>query len=142
MIALVLLALPSAVFAQASDLAGTVVAARSLHPLEGVEIRVVGTDLRIRTDAPGRFVFRQLTGPEVTLELRWLGYRPLTKTISVGKRTIRIVLIEVAVELDAIVVTGTPTGTEARAIGNDVGRIAAADVMSVASVMELQQLLN
>jgi hypothetical protein len=138
----ILLAFPTVSAGQNSRVAGTVVAARSLLPLQGVEIRVVGSDVRTGTDAAGRFLLHNVTGSEITLELRRLGYRPLTRTVPVGESAIHITLTEVAVELDAIVVTGTPGGTEARAIGNVIGRLEAQKVLQDAPVADVQQLLS
>ena len=133
---------PLPAVAQDSVLTGTVVAARSLVPIQGVDVHVVGTDVRTRTDAAGRFMLRNLTGLAITLELRALGYRALTTTVSVGREAIRLTLTEVAIELDGIVVTGTTGQTEARAVGNAVGLLAAEKVLQDAPIADVQQLVG
>ena len=128
--------------AQDSVVAGTVVDAAALRPLEAVQITVVGSGQEARTDGTGWFAIGHLTGSAVTLQVRRLGYRPLSQTVRVGDRALRLVLREVAVALDAVVVTGTPGGTEARAVGNAVGTIDARKVLDVAPVTQTQDLLG
>src|SRR5688572_4512636 len=50
------------------------------RPVAGVEVRA--GESRALTDSLGRFVLRGLSGDSVRLELRAIGYRPLTRTVS------------------------------------------------------------
>ena len=134
--------LPTPALAQDSVLVGTVLDASSLRPLEAAQVTLVETGAEARTDVLGRFAFAHLAGGRLTLNVRRLGYRPLTDTVLVGDRAIRLFLRAAAVPLDAVVVTGTPGGTEARAIGNAVGTINAVEVLEVAPVVDVQALLN
>ena len=132
----------TAASAQDSVVAGTVVAAVSLRPIEAAQITVVETGVEVHTDALGRFAFDHLTAAVVTLKVRRVGYRPLTQIVMVGDRAVRLILTETAVELDALVVTGTPGETQARAIGNAIGEVSAAKVLQDAPVADVQQLLG
>jgi hypothetical protein len=128
--------------AQDSVVAGTVVAAISLRPIQAALVAVVETGQEVRTDALGRFALGPLAGAAVTLKVRSLGYRPLTQTVLVGDHVVRLTLTETAIELDALVVTGTPGETQARAIGNAVGQVSAQEVLQDAPVADVQQLVG
>ncbi|HET6703180.1 MAG TPA: carboxypeptidase-like regulatory domain-containing protein, partial [Gemmatimonadaceae bacterium] len=104
--ALVVLA-PVIAVAQQGTVAGVVVKAGVLTPVEGASVRVQGTTFGASTDAAGRFRITGLSGDQVTLEVRRLSFQPATQLARVGDVAIRIVLTEAAVELDQVVVTGT-----------------------------------
>ena len=128
--------------AQDRQLTGIVLDAGTQRPLPGVEVRVLETQGTTTTEANGRFVLRGLPDRAVTLELRRLGYRRLQHRVETSAASIRILLSETAIELDELVVTGTPAATEKRAIGNAVSRFSGRDVVESTSVNEMQQLLN
>jgi TonB-linked SusC/RagA family outer membrane protein len=128
--------------AQAGTIAGTVVSEAGQIPIPEAQVRVAGTNTGAVTDASGRFRLTGLTGTEVSLEVRRLGYRPTTVTARVGTTDLRITIPERSVELDALVVTGTAGATEKRAIGNAVSTIKASEITQVAPVTSMQELLG
>jgi TonB-linked SusC/RagA family outer membrane protein len=128
--------------AQDGTIRGVVEAERSLRPLSGALVQVVGTDRSMLTDGNGRFQFVGLSGTEVTLRVSTLGYRTTERAVRVGDMSIRISLTESAIELDQIVVTGTAGGTQRRAIGNVVTQVRAAETVELAHVGSVQGLLN
>ncbi len=128
--------------AQSGVVAGTVIDARSLRGLDGVQVGVEGTSQATVTDASGRFRFTGLTGAQVTLQLRRIGYKPATQTARVGSTELRVVLTEAPAILNQVIVTGTAAPVEKRAIGNAVAKIEAAEVQSLAPVQELTSLIN
>ncbi|CAN5842463.1 SusC/RagA family TonB-linked outer membrane protein [soil metagenome] len=128
--------------AQEGSVGGVVIAEQSLRPLQGAQIVVVGTGRGTITDASGRFLITGLTGPEVQLQVRMLGYRNITQPVRVGDTSVRITLAESAVELDEVVVTGTAGGTQRRAVGNVVSRIRAEDVVQAQPIRSVQDLIN
>jgi hypothetical protein len=65
--------------AQGVELRGTV-RDPDARPIPGVGVRA--PEARTLTDSLGRFVLRGLSGDSVRLELRGIGYRPLTLTVS------------------------------------------------------------
>jgi TonB-linked SusC/RagA family outer membrane protein len=133
---------PLSVRAQEGSLRGVVEADRSLRPLSGALVEVVGTTRSMLTDANGRFQFVGLAGTEVTLRVSTLGYRSVERVVRVGDMNVRISLAESAIELDQIVVTGTAGGTQRRAIGNVVTQVRAAETVDLAAVTNVQSLLN
>jgi TonB-dependent SusC/RagA subfamily outer membrane receptor len=128
--------------AQSGSIAGVVVAEGTLTPISEAQVLISGTTTGTQTDAGGRFRLNNVTGTDVTVEVRRLGYRPTTVTARVGTMDLRIQLPEKRVELDAVVVTGTAGATEKRAVGNAVSTIKAAEVTELAPVTSIQGLLN
>jgi TonB-linked SusC/RagA family outer membrane protein len=133
---------PRHLHAQEGTTAGTVTSSRTQQPVAGARIAVAGTPLVATTDARGRFRFGQLTGTEVTLEIRMIGFRPGTFSVRVGDQAIRLVLEEQAVSLDEVVVTGTAGVAEKRTLGNAVGEVDASFVTERAPIANVQNLLN
>jgi TonB-linked SusC/RagA family outer membrane protein len=129
--------------AQEGVVAGSVVAEASQTPLPAVQIIVQGeTGKGAMTDASGRFRISGLTGTQVTLTARLIGYRPVTQTVPVGTTDVRFALAERPVELDQVVVTGTAGGQQQRALGNSVARINAAEAVATAPIPNVQNLIN
>ncbi len=126
---------------QQGVVAGTVVDPRS-QPIQGARIVVLGTASRAVSDAAGRFRIGNLSGVDVSLEVSRIGYRKRTEAVAVGDTAVRVVLLESAINLNALVVTGTATPLEKRAIGNSVSLIDAAQITAVAPVRNVADLLN
>lgn len=133
---------PATLRAQDESVSGVVLVETTRQPLANVQVSVQGTALTAVTDAAGRFRLTGLSGTDVVLEFRRIGYRPATVTARVGDLELRVLLAEKVLDLDAVVVTGTPVGTERRALGNAVGTINAAQIVETAPVQSMQDLLN
>lgn len=107
----VLLALAAAVPLSAQErVAGEVVDASTLEPLAGVQVTVEGTRIGAVTDESGGFELTGLAGEEATLQVRYLGCQPVTRTVAVGATDVSIRLEVDAITLDEIVATGTAGG--------------------------------
>jgi TonB-linked SusC/RagA family outer membrane protein len=128
--------------AQSSSVAGSVVSRSSLRPLGGAQVVVEGTNQGTVTDANGRFVVTGLSGAQFTLRVLMIGFREARSTVRAGEANVRIQLDEAAVPLDEIVVTGQPGGTQRRAIGNAISSVKAPDVVAVAPLKSVQELIN
>jgi TonB-linked SusC/RagA family outer membrane protein len=131
---------PQLVYGQAGTIAGTVVTEGSGTPISGVQISA-GTH-GASTDVSGRFRILQLTGDSVTLTLRRIGFAPLTQSVRVGATNIELRMRERAVELNSMVVTGTPGAVSKRSVGVSVAQIQAADIVKTAPVQDVQGLIN
>ncbi|MGH7719956.1 MAG: SusC/RagA family TonB-linked outer membrane protein, partial [Gemmatimonadaceae bacterium] len=138
------LALMSAppLFAQDGVVEGTVVTGAAATPLAAAQVVVQGTTNGAVTDAAGRFRIANLTGSEVTLEVRRIGFRMESVRARVGDRDVRVALVERAVDLDAVVVTGVAGATQKKRLGNAVATIDAASVTESQPINNLQELLN
>jgi TonB-dependent SusC/RagA subfamily outer membrane receptor len=128
--------------AQQGTVAGVVVAEATQQPLAGVQILVEGTSRGALTDASGRFRIDGLTGSEVTLRVIILGYRSVTRTVPVGSLDMRFGLAQSAIELDQLVVTGTPGAAMKRSLGNALAQISASQIVETTPVSDVSQLLN
>ena len=94
------------------------------------------------TNQDGRFLISGLSGQEVTLRVTLLGYGTSTVTASVGQMDLRVQLSLSAIELDRIVVTGTPGAQTRKALGNTMATVEASQVMELAPVQTLSELIN
>jgi TonB-linked SusC/RagA family outer membrane protein len=139
----VLVVSPQPAAAQDGVVAGTVVTESGQRPLSGAQVTVVGLEGRgAVSDASGRFRIIGLSGAEVRLNVRMLGYRASQHVVRVGQTDVRFALSERPVELDQVVVTGTAGGQEQRAVGNSVARVDAASVVASAQITSVQDLIN
>ncbi len=130
------------VLAQQGTVSGVVVESKTLRPLAGAQVLLQGQGRGVLRDANGRFRLTGATGAQVTVEVVMLGYRPKSIPATVGSADLRIPLDEAAIELNEIVVTGTAGGVQKRALGNSVGKVKADEIVSVAPVKSMQDLLN
>ena len=127
---------------QAGTVSGVVVRAASGTPLNGVQVGVVGVPRGTITDENGRFHVANLQGDSVTLRAKLIGYKPSDVRVAVGSSGIRIALDVAALQLDEIVVTGTPGATQQRAIGNAVSSVSAETVTEKAPIANVDELLQ
>jgi TonB-linked SusC/RagA family outer membrane protein len=126
----------------AGTIAGTILTAGTETPIVSAQIAAQGTGRLTLSDANGHFRLTGLPAGEVTLEIRRVGFRPLTQRATVGNETLRILLSEAPIELNALVVTGTAGAVEARTVGNSISRINAADEVQASAVGTLGTLIN
>ncbi|MEO8270783.1 MAG: TonB-dependent receptor plug domain-containing protein, partial [Aureliella sp.] len=142
-----LLALGLAMFAgtaqaQSSSISGTVIGAASSNPIPAAQVIVVGTTVGTTTDGNGRFRLNGLTGDNVNIEIRRIGYRPVRQTVRVGTSDLRVPMTLQSIALDEVVITGTPGGQALRELGNSVTTVNAAAVTEKGTINNVQQLLN
>jgi len=136
------LAAAPGLFAQGGSITGTVTNRATGAPVGGAQLVVAGTTLRALTDASGRFRLNDLTGTSAVLQVRRIGFRATTDTVNVGDTSVRIALDEKVLELEQVVVTGTPGAVEQRQLGNAISRIDAASITQTAPINDVQNLLN
>ena len=120
---------------------GTVVSARTGQPLAGAQVMIEGTTRGVVTNSTGRFLLTNVEAATVTLRVVIIGYREHTETVATGSN-IRIELEEIAIDLDAIVVTGTAGGSRTRALGTTLARVDMTEAMRVGQSGTFQELLN
>jgi TonB-linked SusC/RagA family outer membrane protein len=142
-LAAILAVVPGIAQAQQGTISGTVLVEGAQRPLPGAQVAVDGQpDKNTVTDGSGRFRITGLTGTTVTVNVRALGYRPLTESVTVGSSNVRFVLTTRAVELDQVVVTGTAGGEQLRSVGTSVATVNVADVTAKTAVPSVDALLN
>src|SRR5688572_10968816 len=130
LLAVAAFAIPNAVAAQATGtIEGTISASGNKRPLAGVQVTIAGTGATVgaTTNAQGSFRILNVVPGTRTLRTRLIGYAPVTRTVEVtagGTATANIELSQSAVELTAIVTTGTGgSQVEARKLGNTVASL-------------------
>ncbi|MEZ4588165.1 MAG: SusC/RagA family TonB-linked outer membrane protein [Gemmatimonadales bacterium] len=126
----------------AQEVAGSVVDSRTGRGIEGARVAVQGAQNEARTDAAGRFRLTGVSGTSVVLSVTMIGYRPTTHEATVGRTDVRILIVEQAINLGEIVVTGTAGGAEKRTLGNSVTTVRAADVQEIAPAPDISNLIN
>lgn len=125
---------------------GKVIDASTQRPLDGAQITVVGTDLGTLTNAAGEYQFNVPLG-QVILRIRRVGYGSSNKTVTVSAdaaATADFAMPQVAIGLDAVVVTGTGVATERRKLGNtvatvDVSQLKTAPVTNVSEMLAARE---
>ncbi len=138
-----LILVSSPVVAQQGSVGGVVIHEQTGRPLPGAQVLVEGTGRGTLTDAQGRFLVPGVPGTTATLRVQMIGYRTVSQEVRVGDTNVRIGLVETAIALDAVVVTGTPAGAERRRqIGNAVSTVNAAELVEIAPVRDMQEMLT
>ena len=129
---------------QTGTLAGRVTDASTGQAIASVGIFIENLELGTLTQASGTYILQNVPAGSHTLTVQRLGYREVTASIQIGAGqtvTQNFEIDEVALQLDELIVTGTPGGTQRRAIGNavatvDVGAITAAPVTTLQQVLQ------
>lgn len=121
---------------------GRVVDAVTQRPLVGAQVVVEGTQLGVTTDNRGAFLLPNVPGTEATLRVVMLGYRELTRTVATGTANLVLTMEQMAITLDAVVVTGTVGERQRRSIGNVVGRVDVAELQQLAPAKQVQDMLS
>ena len=138
---LLALALGSAPVSAQNTITGTVVASGTQRPLAGAQVQIEGSELGSLTDNRGRFLILNVPSASVTVRVIMIGYQEATASVSVGEAA-TIELQETAISLDEIVVTGVVGEQAARAVGNVIGQISAADLEELAPAQDVQRMLS
>ena len=129
----------------AQQITGRVVDQRSGQPLAAVQVFIAGSGVGALSQQNGRYLLLNVPVGTHTLSAERIGYRAVTAqvTVTAGETVVRdFTLSEEALGLDEIIVTGTPGGTQRRAIGNAVTAVQAADVTRSMAVNTVTDLLG
>lgn len=124
---------------------GQVVDAVTMRPLSGAQVSVLGTGAGALANQSGQFLILNVTTGSQTVRVDLLGYGTSEQQVTVSAQQVAQVefrLSQSALELDAIVVTGTPGQTQLRAIGNSVSKFEAGGVTEAVPVGSVQELLQ
>lgn len=136
----------------AGTIEGDVVDSASNAPIQGAQVYVAsapgaapGSTLGSVTNAQGHYSITGVPAGQVTVRVRMIGFAPAERSVTVtdgASTTANFALAARSVQLDQIIVTGTPGGTQRRAIGNVVGTIDADSVLAVAPATNVDELLG
>jgi TonB-linked SusC/RagA family outer membrane protein len=128
--------------AQQQAVGGRVVSADTREPLGDAQIQVVGTQRGVLSNTSGRFLLLNMTGQQVTLRVTLIGYLTLEQTVRVGAMDVVLALEPTAVELDALIVTGTPGAQRVRALGNSVGQLQGAELQEITAPADVREMIG
>jgi TonB-linked SusC/RagA family outer membrane protein len=135
---------PPQLAAQGGTITGQVVDQSTQRPLSGVQITVSGTQTGTLTNQQGQFVLPNVPAGPREIGASQLGYGAQTETVDVvaGQSvSTRFELAQVAVELDAVVVTATGE-QRTRELANAVSNISADEVVRQAPITSVSELLT
>jgi TonB-linked SusC/RagA family outer membrane protein len=117
----------------------------SARPLSGAQVSVEGTGRGGIANANGQVLILNVpVGPQ-TVSVTLIGFERATQEVNVVAGQVTMVdfeLRQTALELEAIVVTGTAGETQKRALGNAVSTFSAEEVTNAMPVLDAQQLLQ
>ncbi len=129
----------------AQQVTGRVVNQATGQPLAAVQVFIAGSGIGALSQQNGRYLLLNVPAGTHTLTAERIGYRSVTAEVNVaaGETVVQdFALSEEALGLDEIIVTGTPGGTQRRAIGNAVTSVSAADVTQTVAITNMQELLG
>ena len=142
---LLLVAAPALQAQQTGTVTGRVTDSQSGQPVASVQIFIAGLDIGVLTQQNGRFLLQNVPAGTHTVSAERIGYNTQTAEVSLGAgETVvqNFTLTEEALQLDEVIVTGTPGGTQRRAIGNSVSQVEAASVTQQVAITNMQDLLT
>ncbi len=134
----------SSLAAQTGSVTGRITDAQTGLPVPSAQVFIADLDLGVLTQQNGSYNLQNVPAGTQTLTVQRLGYREVTGTLQVSAGQTVIQDFEVtraALQLDEVIVTGTPGGTQRRALGNAVARLDATELTERAAIGDLQDLL-
>jgi len=117
--------------AQTSQVTGTVTSIQSGQPLGDVQVSIPGTGLGQLTNQDGRFLILNVPLGEHEIVAQLIGYGEQRQTVTVtagAPLVVDFTLRTRAVQLEGMVVTGTPIAAQRREVGNSISLITAEQI--------------
>ncbi len=114
-------------------------------PLPVVQVTITDLSVGVLSQQNGTYTLQNVPVGTHALTAQRLGYRVVTQNVTVtagGAATADFELGQIALALDAVVVTGTAGGTQRRAIGNVVTQVQAAAVTESMPVTNMVEMLG
>jgi len=124
---------------------GQVTDAVTLRPLSGAQVSVPGTGRGGLANNAGQFIILNVPVGTVTVRAELIGYGRTEQQVTVVAGQVAqadFQMTQAALELDAIVVTGTPGAQQKRELGNSIGTVAVGDRLDVAPINNVNELLT
>jgi TonB-dependent starch-binding outer membrane protein SusC len=111
--------------ADSGDIMGRIVNA-SNQPIGQAAVHLAGTSISTIAGSNGRFLMTNIPAGTYDLQVELIGYQTLSQEVTVragDQLTLTLQLVEQAISLDEIVVTGTAGAAKRRELGNSVGTV-------------------
>ena len=129
----------------AQQITGRLVEQGSGQPMSAVQVSISGTGIGALSQATGRYLLLNVPVGTHTVTAQRIGYKTVTAqvTVAAGQTVVQdFTLSEEALGLDEIIVTGTPGGTQRRAIGNSVLSVSVAALTESTVQNDMKTLLR
>src|SRR5262245_44777780 len=129
----------------AQQITGTVRDQRTGQPMAAVQVFIQGSGIGALTQANGRYLLLNVPVGTHQVTAQRIGFGAVTQsaTVAAGQTVaLDFGMTEEALGLDEIVVTGTPGGTQKRAIGNSVVTMDAAQIAEKTVVPNMGSMLQ
>jgi len=129
----------------AQQITGRVINAAANEPLGAVQVFIAGSGVGALSQQNGRFLLLNVPVGTHTLTAQRIGFQSVSRevTVAAGETVVQdFQLREQALGLDEIIVTGTPGGTQRRAIGNSVVSVDAAAVTEQSVIVNMANMLQ
>jgi TonB-linked SusC/RagA family outer membrane protein len=124
---------------------GRVIEAGSGRPVAEVQVNLDGSSRIAITGANGSYALSNVPAGRRTLRAKLLGFAPAAReidVISAGTTISDFSLTQVAISLDEVVVTGVPSATSKRTLGNAITTINAAAETEKTATLNVAELLQ
>jgi TonB-linked SusC/RagA family outer membrane protein len=121
---------------------GTVREANTNRVIEGAQVGVVGAAIGAVANRNGFYRITNVPARAVELTVRMVGYAPMRRTVTVTAGQVAVSdfsLQQTALQLQAVVTTGTAGATEVKRLGNSVATIDPPKIAPIRSASELLQ---
>lgn len=105
---------------------GRITELRTMRPVAGAQVFIGTLNRGAQTNTDGRFILLNIPAGTHELEVRMLGFRTTTSSVTVpsgGSVTLDVQIEEQAVALDEVIVTGTAGQARRREVGNTITQI-------------------
>jgi TonB-dependent SusC/RagA subfamily outer membrane receptor len=135
----------SGLAAQTGSIAGRVVDAQSGQTLPAAQVFLGDLDIGVLTQQNGSYIILNVPAGSHTVTVQRIGYGDAQQTVVVTAGETSVLdfrITEQALQLDEIIITGTPGGTQRRAIGNTVTSVGVSDVVQDVAITNMQDLLS
>lgn len=124
---------PASVEALVAIITGRVTDSKSGEPISGAQVQVRGTSLGSVTASDGRFRIAGVPDGAITIQVKAIGYVSSERHASVATGasiSLDFQLVELALMLEQVVVTGSPIAARKREVGNSISQITMAKVVT------------
>ena len=136
---------PSLGAQQTGTMTGLITDSRTGAPIPAVQVFISDLDLGTLSQQNGRYLILGVSAGTYTLTTERIGYTSVEQEVTVGIGAAAVqdfTLTEDALQLDEIVVTGTPGGTLRRALGNSVARVPVSDIVGTLQTPNVDFLIS
>src|SRR5690606_33629402 len=130
---------------QTGSVTGLVTSSESLRPISGAQVVLGDLEVGGLTNAQGRYLIQNVPAGEHEITVQIIGFDEARQSVSVqpgGVAELNFQLQEIALDLEEIIVTGTPGATRRRAIGTSVASVDVENTLRDAAITSVQDLLS